>query len=502
MSLKPEAPAGTVRVDDYVKGELSKDTNWWGAFVVGLAGTILVTGVTPAVLAPLGAAAIPNFVFWALTGWLLCLFLAELAAMLPDRTGGAPAYAYYAFKDRLPRTSGHLNGVTVWMYWLGWMPVMAVNMILTAAYVPALFGFTPTGFWANTIKLFSVDVSYFTIILGAVLSVLLLIVSNRGIRFGTGAATVLGILSMVPLTIIAVAPFLTGDVHGANVWPPNLPDGSGFFTGHAFFLFLQFSALYTWNAIAMEAAGCYIGECKNPDRDAPIAMNLSGGYGTFIYTFLPMAVLGVLGVTFIQNSLDPNVILVETAVRSIGSGVGKLVTAALVIALALSSLNAIMGCARSLYMMALDGQAPRIFGRVNRHNVPNVSMGLNTVLNILLIFVGAPGAIYVLSNVGYVGSFVPVLIGYYFLRRWRPEIHRPFKLPEWMKYVALGLAFLYFFVWAVGIPACAIEGCQPGGGKMFLIGVIVVLLYFPLNWWRRSEDRKLGTSEYKTKMSE
>ena len=45
-----------VRVEDYVKGELSKETNWWGAFVVGLAGTILVTGVIPAVLAPLGQA--------------------------------------------------------------------------------------------------------------------------------------------------------------------------------------------------------------------------------------------------------------------------------------------------------------------------------------------------------------------------------------------------------------------------------------------------------------
>jgi amino acid transporter len=503
MSLKSDPPTGTVRVDDYVKGELSKDTNWWGAFVVGLAGTILVTGVTPAVLGPLGAAAIPNFVFWALTGWLLCLFLAELAAMLPDRTGGAPAYAYYAFKDRLPKTSGHLNGVTVWMYWLGWMPVMAVNMILTGSYLPALLGIELKGFWAKEITLFdaSLPVTYFTIIVGAVLSVLLLIISNRGIRFGTGAATVLGILSMVPLTIIAVAPFFTGDVHTANIWPANLPDGTGFFTGHAFFLFLQFSALYTWNAIAMEAAGCYIGECKNPERDAPIAMNLSGGYGTFIYTFLPMAVLGVLGVAFIQNSLDPNAILVETAVRSIGSGVGKVVTAALIIALALSSLNAIMGCARSLYMMALDGQAPRIFGRVNEHNVPSFSMGLNTVLNILLIFVGAPGSIYVLSNVGYVGSFVPVLIGYYFLRRWRPEIHRPFKLPEWMKYVALGLAALYFIVWAVGIPACAIEGCQLGGGKMFLIGVFVVLLYFPLNWWRRSEDRKLGTTDYKGTIS-
>ncbi len=39
MSLKSDPPTATVRVDDYVKGELSKDTNWWGAFVVGLAGT-------------------------------------------------------------------------------------------------------------------------------------------------------------------------------------------------------------------------------------------------------------------------------------------------------------------------------------------------------------------------------------------------------------------------------------------------------------------------------
>jgi amino acid transporter len=294
------------------------------------------------------------------------------------------------------------------------MPVMAVNMILTGSYLPALFGIQLSGFWGKTITLFdaSLPVTYFTLIVGAILSGLLLLISNRGIRFGTAAATVLGLLSMIPLTIIAVAPFLTGDVHGSNLWPANLPDGTAFFSGAAFYLFLQFSALYTWNAIAMEAAACYIGEVKNPDRDAPLAMNLSGGYGTFIYTFLPMAVLGVLGVKFIANSLDPNTILV-------------------------------------------------------------------------------------LSNVGYVGSFVPVLLGYYFLRKWRPEIHRPFKLPEWMKYAAIALAALYFVVWAVGIPACAIEGCQLGGGKMFLIGVLVVLLYFPLNWWRRTEDQRLGTTDYR-----
>jgi amino acid transporter len=494
MSKQPDN-APQIRLDDYVKGDLSKETNWWGAFVVGLAGTILVTGITAPTIAGLGTAAIPNFIFWTITGWLLCMFIGELATMLPDRTGGAPAYAFYAFKDRLPKASGHINGVTVWMYWLGWMPVMAVNMILTGAYLPVLLGFTDN---TSTVNLFGYPVSYFTLGVGIVLSLLLFIPAYLGIRFGTGFATLLGLLSMIPLTILAVAPFFTGDMHGSNLTPFTTPGGFGFFSGHSWFLYLQFSALLTWNVIAMEAAGCYLGECRNPDRDAPIAMNLEGGYGVFIYTVLPIAVLGVLGFSFIANTLDINSILAKYSEAVFNfAGVSKIVTTALLLALLLSSLNAIMGCARSLYMMALDGQAPRIFGHVNRHTVPDFSMGLNVVLNIGLIFAGTPGAIYVLSNVGYVGSFVPVLLGYYFLRKWRPEIHRPYKLPEWMKYVALFIAALYFIVWSVGIPACAIKGCQPGGGKMFVIGVIIVLLYFPLNWWRRVEDRRLGTKEMK-----
>ena len=39
---------------------------------------------------------------------------------------------------------------------------------------------------------------------------------------------------------------------------------------------LAFSFLLTWNVIAMEAAGCYIGEMRDPDRDAKIAMNAQG----------------------------------------------------------------------------------------------------------------------------------------------------------------------------------------------------------------------------------
>ena len=90
----------------YEGGGLPKTGNWWSAFVIGLAGTILVTGIAPTMVTSLGAAAIPITFLITLTGWLLCLFLAELAAMMPDRSGGSPTYAYVAFKDRWPRFAG------------------------------------------------------------------------------------------------------------------------------------------------------------------------------------------------------------------------------------------------------------------------------------------------------------------------------------------------------------------------------------------------------------
>ena len=60
----------------------------------------------------------------------------------------------------------------------------------------------------------------------------------------------------------------------------------------------------------MEAAACYIGECRDPERDAKIAMNLEGLYGLFIYTMIPVAFVVVLGATKLSDPLqaDPKTI--------------------------------------------------------------------------------------------------------------------------------------------------------------------------------------------------
>jgi amino acid transporter len=485
-------------VGTYQGGELTKGTNWMGAFAVGLAGTILVTGVTGPVLAGAGSAGLIEFFVVTCTGWLLCMFTAEMAAMLPDRTGGCPAYAYFAFRERFPRSYPIINGVTSWMYWLGWWPVMAVNNILIGGILATLFNVNIS----NTIKFLpgAVPIPVFTLIIATVICVLLFIPSYLGIRLGAGFAITLAVLSMVPLTFLAISPVFHPSVfHAANIWPLVTPGGHSFWSGHTWLIFVEYTALLTWNVIAMEAAACYIGECRNPGRDAPIAMNLEGGYGVFIYTVIPLVFLGVLGLKAVAaTATNPGSLFGGFMIHVFHvSWFQDAVDVVLVIALLLSSLNAIMGPARSLYQIALDGDLPKIFTHVNKHNVPDFSMGLNVLLNIVLVIFGAPAVIYIFSNVGYVGSFVPVLVGYYFLRRWRPNLHRPYRLPEWMKYVALLVAAFYFLAWAWGIPYCSAHGCAVGSGNElpeFFLGWLVVLAWFPLWWWRKYRDRKTAAA--------
>src|SRR2546423_1542110 len=396
---------------DYEGGGLSRETSWWGAFVIGLAGTILVTGIAPVMVTSLGAAAIPVMIVITITGYLLCLLLAELSAMMPERTGGSPTYAYVAYKDRWPRFAKHVNGFTSWAYWLGWFPVAPLNMILASFYIADRFNLnTTSGF--TPIHTF---IAWSTVIISVIGILLFFIPAYLGIRFGTGFATLLALLSMIPLTFLAVAwLFHPSVVHWNELSGFHQLDGSSFFSGLGGYgwltVYLAYSFLLTWNVIAMEAAACYIGECKDPERDAKIAMNLEGGYGLFIYTMIPISFIVVLGASALSNPalVDPATIFSTFAGKVFSSGgntLDWLITIMLVVALALSALNAIMGCARSLHQMSIDGQFPRIFSRVNKHGVPSFSMGFNVVCSMIVVFFGGAVEIYTFSNVGYLGSF-------------------------------------------------------------------------------------------------
>ena len=477
-----------------VKTELRRETNWVGAFVIGLAGTILVTGVTGPVDAGLGAMAVPVFFITAMMGVLLCFFLAELAAMFPERTGGSPMYAYPGFL-KWPRLASHINGFTSWAYWLGWAPVLSVNMLLVGTYIEALFRLT----WHVNLSIAPIQIpgvglptDVGAIAIGFGLSILLYIAALFGIRTGAAVGIALAVASGLPLVFLGFAPYIFSPhlVHWSNVLPFTVV-GKPFWTAASISLVFQFFFLTTWNALAMEAAACYVGECSNPAKDAPRAIVGEAVLGLVVYTMVPLAFLVVLG--FKAISLDPYAMFVSFTGKIFGGSVGLvgqwIVSLLLIAALMLSALNAIMGSARSVYQLAVDGDFPRIFAHLNRHGVPDFAMTVNTAMNLGVMFFGGAATIYVFSNVGYLISFPPVLFAFWLLRKYHPELPRPYRLPNWMTPLAPVLGVIFFIIWIGAGPLYATQ--QVNALWAYLIGWAVLLTYVPLYYYRKwVEDRR------------
>jgi len=264
---------------------LAKSTNWWGAFVIGLAGTILVTGIAPYVVQGTGALGIILMGVMTIAGCFLCFCLAELATMWPDRTGGIPSFATESFRPLVGDTvARHIGGTSGWAYWLGWFPVAPINVILTASYLAVLFKFSPGHLIDPVGTTWGTPIGITIVLICFALLVAIFIPAYLGIRLGAAFATVLGIVSMVPITVMIFLPFFKpSSLHWGNVAgfhaPPNVAVTFTFVCAW-FFPIL-------WNVIAMEAAACYVGECRGGARDAKIALTAEGLFGVFIYVFTP-----------------------------------------------------------------------------------------------------------------------------------------------------------------------------------------------------------------------
>jgi amino acid transporter len=471
-----------------VEGGLRQQTNWWGAFVIGLAGTILVTGIAPLAVAGMGASAVFYMGINTVFGLILCLCLAEMAAMWPDRAGGVPSYAAESFRPLVgDRAARHIGGFSGWSYWLGWFPVAPINMILTASYVTSLLEL-PAGRSLDPFGSVGAPVTYTVLTISLVGLALLYIPCHFGIRLGAGFATVLGVLSMLPLTALVFLPFFkAGSFDAGNLAGLHLPAGV---TGSPAFYFGWMFPI-TWNVIAMEAAACYIGECREPARDAKIAMTAEGLYGVFIYVMTPIVFVGVLGAAL--STADPLTLYTDFARNLFGdtSWVKWFIGIPLILALLLSVLNAIMGVGRSIYQAAEDGMLPRWFQRTNRHGVPGRAMAFNVVCSMVVVLFGSPARIYIFSNAGYLFACALALAGYFVHRQMRPDVERPYRLPDFVRWVALAIfAFWMVVYWYGGFNAPHIVVGPDESPFLFVLGLLIMCAYFPLYWWRAASDRR------------
>ena len=471
--------------------ELEKGTNWWGAFVIGLAGTILVIGLAGYALLALGGVAITLFIVLTLVGVFLCFCLAELAAAFPDRAGGLPSYAFETFKPLGTGVAEHVGGLSSWAYWLGWFTVAPINAYLAALYITDLFGIPLGGTYGPISDKFGSAWSVGVIVTAAVILLVVFIPGWLGIRLGATFATILGIGSIVPLVLIIILPFFKpSTIDFGRVQLGTLPDGV---TG-SWQLIVGWAFIFVWTVWAMEAAACYIGECREPARDAKIAMTAEGLFGLFVYITLPLMLLAVLGTAGFAalGSGDANVVFLGYVDAIFGANEfwRWFIGLALVAALLLSVLNALIGASRGLWQNSVDGVLPKIFSKTNKHGSPSTAIILSLVASLLVLLVGSPLQIYVFSNMGYLFALAVAMVGFGVFRWKRDDFPRPVKMPRIMGPFAILFGVLGLILWIVGGYYAADYAVGSGYRWLFWVGLILLALYVPLHLWRRIEDKR------------
>jgi amino acid transporter len=455
---------------------LERGIDWTGAFWVA-------SGVPPLVLFGIGAVAATvgklSWVIWIASiamGFIQSFTYAEIAGLFPDKAGGTSIYGALGWV----RYGKLVAPISVWCNWFAWSPVQAAGSALAAGYI--LSGlFTPDSI-INTWRLTLLDLSSLkaglslrinaTFFLGAVILIIVKLIQDGGILRSANTTKIIGITAMIPLILIGVVPILTGDMVKENFFPlvPLAHDVAGQVTNGTFNMagitvIAAGMFLAAWSTYGFETAVCYTGEFKNPKTDTFKAIFYSGLLCVVVYTLVPFAFQGYLGLGSLVSPavldaagnvttpavyggmLAPDiysgmgVAAIMANMVHAGKLIGVVVVILLILALVLSLMTSMAGSSRTLYQASLDGWLPRYLSKCNSHGAPVNAMWTNLVFNLLLLLLSDNIFIIGAANVGYlIFNFLNLNAGWIH-RADRPNQFRPWRAPTWLLVAGSVLSF-------------------------------------------------------------
>jgi amino acid transporter len=472
MSVTAEVAAG----DTGAKG-LERGIDWTGAFWVA-------SGVPPLVLFSIGAVAATvgklSWVIWMASiamGFIQSFTYAEIAGLFPNKAGGTSIYGAIAWV----RYGKLVAPISVWCNWFAWSPVQATGSALAAGYI--LSGLFAPDSAINTWQLTLLDLGDLktglslrinaVFVLGAVILLAVKFIQDGGILRSANTTKILGISAMIPLLLIGIVPILTGDIVKANFFPleplahdalGRVADGTWNMAGVTVFAAGMFLA--AWSTYGFETAVCYTGEFKNPKTDTFKAIFYSGLLCVVVYTLVPFAFQGYLGLgTLVHPAVVDAAGNVTTAAEyggmlapDIYSGMGvatimaKMVHAGqlagvivvimLILALVLSLMTSMAGSSRTLYQASLDGWLPKYLAKVNSHGAPTNAMLTNLGFNLVLLLLSDSVFVIGAANIGYlIFNFLNLNAGWIH-RLDRPRQDRPWRAPTWILAAGAVLSFV------------------------------------------------------------
>jgi len=389
-------------------------------------------------------------------GFIQSFTYAEIAGLFPNKAGGTSIYGAIGWV----RYGKLIAPISVWCNWFAWSPVQATGSALAAGYI--LNGLFAPDSMVNTWQLTLLDLGSLktglslrinsTFVLGAVVLLAVKVIQDGGILRSANTTKIIGISAMIPLILIGVVPLLTGDIVKANFFPlvplahdaaGRVADGTWNMAGITVFAAGMFLA--AWSTYGFETAVCYTGEFKNPKTDTFKAIFYSGLLCVVVYTLVPFAFQGYLG---LNGMLAPEiysgmgVAAVMAKMVHAGQVGGVVVVVMLILALVLSLMTSMAGSSRTLYQASVDGWLPTYLGKVNAHGAPTNAMLTNLVFNLVLLLLSDSVFVIGAANIGYlIFNFLNLNAGWIH-RCDRPRQERPWRAPTWILAAGAVLSFV------------------------------------------------------------
>jgi amino acid transporter len=488
---------------------LERGIDWTGAFWVA-------SGVPPLVLFSIGAVAATvgklSWLIWTASiglGFIQSFTYAEIAGLFPNKSGGTSVYGAIAWV----RYSKIVAPISVWCNWFAWSPVQATGSALAAGYIlNALFA--PDSV-INTWQLTLVDLGFLksglslringVFLLGAVILFAVKAIQDGGILRSANTTKILGISAMIPLILIGVVPILTGDIVKANFFPlvPLAHDAAGRvidggWNMNGITVMAGGMFLAAWSTYGFETAVCYTSELKNPKTDTFKAIFYSGLLCVVVYTLVPFAFQGFLGLGTLlvpagtdaagnataavySGMLAPDiysgmgVAAVMAKMVHAGRLIGAVVVVMLVLALVLSLITSMAGSSRTLYQASVDGWLPKYLSKVNEHHAPSRAMLTDLCFNLVLLLMSDSVFVIGAANVGYmIFNFLNLNAGWIH-RLDRRNQERPWRAPDWV--LAVGACLSFVNLAFMGFGADVYGAGTLSTGLVFCSLVIPVFIY-------------------------
>ena len=190
----------------------------------------------------------------------------------------------------------------------------------------------------------------------------------------------------------------------------------------------------SWHDITIMA-----GEVRNPARNVPLAMALGCSAVILLYILANVAYLVVLPLPAIQNAPADRV--ATAMLQAIFPGYGPVIMAIFIMISTFGCVNSlVLSGARAFYAMAKDGLFFKQAGVLNQARVPGWSLVVQGIWSAMLVLprtydtaARQYGNLY--SNLlNYVISaallfYILTIAGVFQLRRKRPDLARPYKVP-------------------------------------------------------------------------